>query len=335
MRGALYGTTHGGGSGNNYGTVFSVTTSGSEAVVYAFTGGSDGEGPWPGLTTSGYGTTNTGGMGDGCDGCGTVYRISSSGKETVLHSFGKSSVDGQFPLGGLISVNGTLYGTTEIGGIYETASDVGGAVYSITPSGSETLLHSFGSGTDGIRPEGDLLEVNGKLYGTTYSGGTNGVGTVFSITPSGTESVLYSFKGGSDGSNPMGGLVKVGNALYGTTSGGGYPANKGTIFKVTLNGTETVLHSFFGGQDGSSPQYGSLLMVNKVLYGTTTTGGTSNVGTVYSITPNGVYALVYSFRGGSDGATPLAGLINVGGVLYGTTDVGGASNDGTVFALTP
>jgi len=167
------------------------------------------------------------------------------------------------------------------------------------------------------------------------SGGTHDVGTVFSITPSGTETVLYSFKGGLDGSNPSSGLIKVGGALYGTTVGGGYPANRGTIFKITLNGTETVLHSFFGGQDGSSPQYGSLLMVNKVLYGTTSTGGINNLGTVYSITPSGVYAVLYSFRGGSDGANPEAGLTNVGPVLYGTTNVGGASNDGTVFALTP
>ncbi len=335
MRGALYGTTRLGGVSNSYGTVFSVTTSGSEAVVHVFGAGSDGAYPWAGLTTSGYGTTNSGGMGDGCNGCGTVYRISSSGKETVLHGFGKSSVDGNFPLGGLISVNGTLYGTTDGGGIYQGTSGGGGAVYSITSSGSETLLHSFGSGTDGASPQGALLEVNGTLYGTTYSGGTHDVGTVFSITPSGTETVLYSFKGGPDGSNPSSGLIKVGGALYGTTAGGGYPANKGTIFKVTLNGTETVLHSFFGGQDGSSPQFGSLLMVNKVLYGTTSTGGTNNLGTVYSITPSGVYAVVYSFRGGSDGANPEAGLINVGGVLYGTTNVGGASNDGTVFALTP
>src|SRR5579863_4847886 len=99
-------------------------------------------------------------MGDGCNGCGTVYRISSSGSDTVLHSFGKSSVDGNFPLGGLISVNGTLYGTTDGGGIYQGTSGGGGAVYSITSSGSETLLHSFGSGTDRASPQGDLLEVN-------------------------------------------------------------------------------------------------------------------------------------------------------------------------------
>jgi len=167
MRGALYGTTHSGGASNSYGTVFSVTASGSEAVVHVFGVGSDGAYPFAGLTTSGYGTTNSGGMGDGCNGCGTVYRISSSGSETVLHSFGKSSVDGNFPLGGLISVNGTLYGTTDGGGIYQGTSGGGGAVYSITSSGSETLLHSFGSGTDGASPQGDLLEVNGTLYGTT------------------------------------------------------------------------------------------------------------------------------------------------------------------------
>ncbi len=152
-------------------------------------------------------------------GYGTVFKITTSGKETVLHSFGGSSRDdGGEPEAGLINLNGTLYGTTSVGGKNAT-----GTVFSITTSGIETLLYSFkvfGSG-DGANPEAGLLNVKGTLYGTTSYGGTFGYGTVFSITPSGKETVLHSFGGSGDGNEPFAGLINVKGTLYGTTTSGG------------------------------------------------------------------------------------------------------------------
>jgi uncharacterized repeat protein (TIGR03803 family) len=325
MRGALYGTTIYGGA-NNAGAVYSITASGSESVVHSFGSSADGANPTMGLTTSGYGVTNDGGAYN----LGTIYRIGKNGKERVLHSFGSGS-DGATPGGPLLAVAGTLYGTTANGGV-----NGDGTVFSITPSGTETVLYNFAGGSDGANPGAGLVSVKGTLYGTTTSGGTNNQGTVYSITTSGTETVLYRFKGGVDGFQPAAGLTKVGNALYGTTQKGGYPAGLGTVFKVTRSGKETVLHSFYGQPDGAGPGYGSLLLVNNVLYDTTISGGTTNNGAIYSITPEGDEAILHSFAGGTtDGRKPFSGLTNVGGVFYGTAFEGGANGIGIVYALTP
>jgi uncharacterized repeat protein (TIGR03803 family) len=135
----------------------------------------------------------------------------------VLHSFANDP-DGNNPEAGLINVKGTLYSTT-----YDGGTNGRGTVFSITPSGTETVLHSFGGSGDGAVPFAGLVDVKAKLYSTTYVGGANSDGTVFSITPSGAETVLYSFKGpgSGDGGFPRAGLVKVKGALYGTTGGGG------------------------------------------------------------------------------------------------------------------
>jgi uncharacterized repeat protein (TIGR03803 family) len=247
-----------------------------------------------------YGTTTFGGVncrnGKFDSGCGTVFSITPGGKEKVLYSF-RSGTDGAFPTAGLIGVKGTLYGTTQYGGAYSTyycgiyGSRGCGTVFTITPSGKEKVLHSFGNGKDGTNPDTALVEVKGTLYGTTSDGGSGtcgrtGCGTVFSITPSGREKVLYSFNGG-DGDGPEATLLNVNDTLYGTTVvGGAY--NDGTVFSITLSGRETVLYSFMGGQDGSQP-FSGLSYVNGTFYGTTYFGGVNcapdGCGTVYSITP--------------------------------------------------
>lgn len=327
-RDALYGTTFFGGTSrraDNNGTVFSVTTSGKEAVLYSFQGGPYGEHPEAGLTNLGYGTTVTGGL----YGDGLVYQILPSGEERDVHDF-TGAPDGRYPRAELIEANDTLYGTTPEGG---TSNN--GTVFSVTPSGSENVLYSFNGRGDGGQPRSRLTDVDGMLWGTTERGGY-GLGTVFRVTSSGVEAVFHKFTGKpNDGAYPFGGLVNVGGEFYGTTSEGG-TSNLGTIFKVTRTGTETVLHNFAGGADGSTPRAGNLILINDVLYGLTQHGGTDDAGTVYSIKPDGsAYSVIHSFGGGADGAFPYAGLIDVGGVLYGTTSGGGASDDGTVFSLTP
>jgi uncharacterized repeat protein (TIGR03803 family) len=253
--------------------------------------------------------------------------------DTVVYNF--QGATGAYPSGTLLDVNGALFGTTSSGG----ADNFEGTVFMLTTSGNETVLHSFGSGTDGSDPMGALVALRGTLYGTTNAGGAHNLGTVFSITTSGVEKVLYSFKGGADGSGPDAGLLVVDGVLYGTTSGGG--ANGfGTVFRVGTGGKEKVLYSFKGGTDGSNPQ-AALINVNGKLYGTTAYGGGSTqcnggCGTVFSTTTSGSESVFYSFRGGfADGSLPEAALLDVSGTLYGTAYRSGAGNLGIVFAIGP
>jgi uncharacterized repeat protein (TIGR03803 family) len=212
----------------------------------------------------------------------------------------------------------------------------GSTVKQARPAVTYDLLYSFKL-QHGRTPYASLVNVNGTLYGTTYSGGTGRLrrGTVFAIATSGAQTVLHSFAGGSrDGAKPYAGLLNVNGTLYGTTSSGG-AHNSGTVFAITTAGAETVLHSFGAPGDGAAPHAG-LIDVNGTLYGTTYVGGTKKFGTVFAIAPSsGAETVLYSFAAGSgDGAYPAAGLLNVNGTLYGTTHTYGASDCGTVFAIT-
>jgi len=284
--GTLYGTTPLGGSQN--GTVFSITPSGTEKVLDTFGRKSDGDYPYaPLISVKGklYGTTLYGGRATR----GTVFTLTPSGTEKILHSFSGRGT-GAGPLAALIDVGGTFYGTTSAGGAHHA-----GTIFSVTSTGKEKVLHSFGGGGDGARPVASLIDVNGTLYGTTLFGGTYnncasiGCGTVFSVTTDGTEKVLHSFGSGADGRDPSAPLVEVNGTLYGTTEYGGtyscrYSSGCGTIFSVTTDGVETVLHSFGSGSDGAVP-LGGLIDVGGALYGTTEYGGSANLGTVFSLTP--------------------------------------------------
>jgi uncharacterized repeat protein (TIGR03803 family) len=329
VNGILYGTTVGGGAYGG-GTVFAIAPSGTEAVVHSFGASGDGETPFAGLTEAKgtlYGTTGFGGAHNN----GTVFSITPSCKETVLHSFNYGSGDGEQPDAALLNVKGTFYGTTQHGGRHAD-----GTVFSISTSGTETVLHSFGGSVDGVEPYAGLIDVKGTLYGTTYRGGADSNGTVFKISPSGNESVLHSFGAPPDGANPYAGLLDVDGRLYGTTQQGGGANGEGTVFSITTSGTETALHSFgpyFSG-DGEQP-YGNLVNVKGTLYGTTYGGGANNVGTVFKIKLLGKETVLHSFGASGDGKEPYAGLIKVKGMLYGTTENGGANGDGTVYSLTP
>jgi uncharacterized repeat protein (TIGR03803 family) len=234
VKGTLYGTTLGGGASAK-GTVYRISmTTGKEKVLHSFGSGFDGANPYAGLIDVNgtlYGTTYYGGAGvrgpvHSISPTGTVYSISTAGTERVLHSFGYffGVPDGDTPAAGLVNVGGTLYGTTVHGGAYFY-----GTVYSISTTGVEKVLHSFGSGSDGATPVAGLLNVNGTLYGTTYVGGAYDSGTVYSISTTGTEKVLHSFGSGSDGDRPEAPLLNVDGTLYGTTYYGGAYGN-GTVF---------------------------------------------------------------------------------------------------------
>jgi uncharacterized repeat protein (TIGR03803 family) len=253
---------------------------------------------------------------------------------SVLYSF-MGTPDGELPDAALINVGGTLYGTTLRGGANNY-----GSVFTITPAGAESVLYSFVSGADGAFPEASLTNVDGALYGTTNLGGVNECGTVFKVTAAGAETVLYAFKcEPNDGDGPEASLINVGGALYGTTYAGG-TADRGTVFKVTRSGKETVLHSFGGTGDGQYPEAG-LINVDGTLYGTTAEGGANDLGTVFAVTPAGVESVLYAFKSGSDANTPVAPLLDVGGTLYGTSEFGGGNlcekettSCGAVFTVT-
>lgn len=197
--GNLYGTTVEGGvscsiNSNGCGTVFKVTPTGSESVLYAFLGGNDGDSPLSTLISDQagnlYGTTDGGG---GCseyepDGCGTVFKVSPKGKETILHAFQGHS-DGSFPAAGLVMDSaGNLYGTTNIGGRDKLCEHVGqgcGTVFKVAKNGVESVVYSFkvesNSPPRGALPYASVLLQNDVLYGITTKGGNGNNGVVFGV----------------------------------------------------------------------------------------------------------------------------------------------------------
>lgn len=208
------------------------------------------------------------------------------------------------------------------------------------PAQTLTTLYSFG-GTDGDEPQAALVQVKtGAFYGTTSHGGANGDGTVFKITPDGTLTTVHNFNG-ADGGSPLYALIQAtdGN-LYGTTFNGGSSTacdgGCGTVFKMTLDGTVTTLHSF-NGADGANPFGGLVEGSNGLFYGTVIFGGSNGGGTVYTITAAGALRVVHNFAGAPrDGSYPYPALIQAtDGNFYGTTFSGGGADEGTVFRLTP
>ncbi|MGB6643921.1 MAG: choice-of-anchor tandem repeat GloVer-containing protein [Candidatus Cybelea sp.] len=361
VNGTLFGTTYAGGSGSECdvgcGTVFSIGASGSEKVLYSFTGGSDGSHPRSGLIDVNgtlYGTTYNGG-GGACGGCGTVFSISTTGSEKAIYSFNGGS-GGGYPTSGLIDVKGKLYGTTLFGGDLNcNGTQPGcGTVYSITTTGSEHVLHKFAGGSDGELPFAGLTDVKGTLYGTTAFGGSGGCsepcGTVYRITTAGAEKVLYSFGAAGGGSFPHAGLLDVNGVLYGTTpygggvsgcgGGSGYAEGCGVVYSVSTAGKLTALHRFAGKPDGAGPNI-LVLATDGSLYGTTFGGGTGHgSGTIYNITASGDEEVAHTFARPAGGKHPL-GLIAINNTLYGTTAGGNVyrcgsdrTGCGTVFAFT-
>jgi uncharacterized repeat protein (TIGR03803 family) len=306
-------------------------------VIYSFKGGSDGaspsvEGPLAAMNGTLFGTTTEGG---GCSlegglGCGTVFRVSTSGLESVIYAF-QGKPDAQNPTSGPVTdLNGTWYGVTTSGGTYGD-----GAIYTINAYGQEQVVYSFqGGSSDGKFPVGQLLDLNGTLYGTTTDGGSGGFGTIFAFTTSGGEHVLHSFTS-YDGASPEAGLIALDGTLYGTTGNGG-KRNLGTVFSITTSGSEKVVYSFKGGKDGAGPA-APVTSIGNELYGTTSGGGGRGyLGTVFEVNvTSGKKRRLYRFKDNQiDGTTPASSLLYLKGVFYGTTLTGGRDGDGTVFSLT-
>ena len=328
--GAFYGTNSTGGF-YGAGNVFRITQTGLLSVLYNFTGGADGGNPFAALTqgTDGnlYGTTYSGGVG----GLGTVFRMTSAGALTTLRAFIGGPSDGARPRAALLQAgNGNFIGTTQFGGPFGR-----GTIFEMTPAGFVTIRYAFSGGFDGAYPYASVIQASdGNFYGTAYSGDITTFGRIYRMTPDGVVTVMHTFTSGADGANPLTPLVqgRDGN-FYGTTYFGG-AANQGTAFRMTPDGTVTVLHSF-SGSEGIQPGSGLIQSADGSFYGTTKIGGL-NYGTVFRMTEAGGVSVVYTFSGGADGSVSSAGLVmGANGKMYGTTNYGGAFNRGGVFRLPP
>jgi uncharacterized repeat protein (TIGR03803 family) len=360
--GDFYGITTLGGA-NGAGTVFKISPGGTLTTLYSFcslSGCVDGADPTSLVqATNGdfYGTTASG----GASGNGTVFKITTSGTLTTLHSFAGYPTDGSDPEAGLVqATNGDLYGTTFHGGANnpeDACQSTGcGTVFKTTPTGTLTTLYSFCSQggdncTDGSGPRALVQATNGEFYGATVDGGAKEYGTVFKMTPGGTLTTLYSFcSQGNPQICPDGGtpevLIQATNGdFYGTTNEGGINS-AGTIFRITSSGTLTTLYRFCS-QPNCTDGVGAHALVQATdsnFYGITGGGGANADGTVFKITPSGTLTTLYSFCsqiGCTDGGDPDGVAQATNGDFYGTTYNGGANSAacdngygcGVVFSL--
>lgn len=309
-------------------------------VLHEF--GANGDGSYPVApllqATDGnfYGTTALGGPSN----VGTIFKMTPFGTASVLHAF-TVSIDGGWPTAPLIqATDGNFYGTNILNILGPAL--FGGTAFRMTPGGDVTVLHTFGGSADGSAPVAPLIQAaDGNFYGTTYYSDSSG-GTVFKMTPGGAENVLHVFTPGNsgDGDPPAAPLIQAADGnFYGTTKQGN-TFNNGSIFRITPDGTFSVLHIFTGGSDGGTPEAALIQATDGNFYGTTHFGGlhpgSFGGGTVFKMTPGGTFSVLHSFTNGLDGGFSTAPLIQASdGNFYGTTSVGGEFDQGTVFRMTP
>ncbi|MBZ5657250.1 MAG: IPT/TIG domain-containing protein [Acidobacteriia bacterium] len=270
---------------------------------------------------------------------GTVARITTAGAPTTIYNFCSltSCADGSNPLGGVtLGFDGNFYGTTQGGG-----SHAAGSVFKVTPTGTLTTLWNFANGTDDSVPYYTTsLGQDGNMYGVSWGQYNGQYGALFKVSAAGVFKALSDFTY-TNGALPN--LPTQGTDLnfYGTTQSGGDATCKcGVVYKATAAGKVTVLHAFKGyPTDGYRP-IGILVQgTDGNFYGTTYQGGAHNQGSVFKITPSGVFTLLYSFNFSSsylDADLPEAGLtLGTDGNLYGVGTAGGSKNAGAIFKITP
>jgi uncharacterized repeat protein (TIGR03803 family) len=260
---------------------------------------------------------------------GEVFRVTTTGELTVLHTF--SSAEPSYPLGGLtLGLDGLFYGTNEEGGASNR-----GSVFKMTSEGDIKTLHEFGGGADGFPYAPPVLSTDGDYYGTTfgqsYDSSNPNNGTIYKIDSAGKYTRLHVLSL-SDGINPGSPLVQSATDLwfYGTAQGGG-TTNRGTIFRINATGHFEVVHNF-GGADGATP--GALIQANDGnFYGATSTGGAYNDGVIFKMTPSYQVTVLYNFTDTTGSRQVGVLLQGSDGYLYGTSSSGGTNDEGELFRI--
>jgi uncharacterized repeat protein (TIGR03803 family) len=365
--GNFYGTTEEGGT-DVWGTVFRISPDGSETIVYSFAG-YPGDGKLPnarlvqGSDGNFYGTTEFGGTSTNCDsGCGTVFRISPSGSETVLYSFAGYPTDGFDAVGGLVQgSDSNFYGVTDQGGTSTNCGSPGcGTVFRISPSGTYTSLYSFhgstyiGGNGDGASPQAGLVEgSDGNFYGTTANGGELGLGNVFRISPSGTLTSLYSIPVtnfgaavGVDGLDLQGLVQGIDGDFYGTTAGGGMSTNCeaaggcGTVFKLAIGsgpgggGSTNCTYSInspnalFAAVGGSESV--SVIASNSCVWTAASNDGFITITSGSSGSGNGT---VHYIVAANTSTNEQVGTMTIAGQTFTVTESGTTSSGGCTFSI--
>jgi uncharacterized repeat protein (TIGR03803 family) len=298
-------------------------------VLHTFVHGSEeGKNPNGSLVSDGqalYGMTSLGGTED----LGLVFKINPDGSGyQKLHDF--NGEDGAHPLGPLLVLDGpVLYGVTYTGG----GKDLG-VIFKMNPDGSGyQKLHDF-NGNNGKHPSGSLMSDGQALYGMTSSGGTGQFGVIFKINPDGSGYQKLRDFNDKDGKSPGGSFILDGQVLYGVTRSGG-SNDLGVIFKINPDGSGYQKLHDFNGDDGAYPQGPLLSLDGQILYGTAYKGGSSDLGVIFKVNPDGSgYGKLHDFNG-EDGAIPSGSLILDGQVLYGMTIEGGSNVLGVIFKVNP
>ena len=252
-------------------------------------------------------------------GAGTVFKVTSSGKFTLLHTFNGTTEGVPADVPPIQGPDGNFYGTTSDGG-----GEVFGTVYKMTPSGKLTVIYTFPGSSKLAYPTGLTLGTDGNFYGTALGGGANKFGGVFKITPHGKLTVLYSFSGTPDGETPKGAIIQASDGnFYGTTEAGGLEGF-GCIYKMTPAGALTIIHSFNETDGlGLHPLAGLVQATDGKFYGAAANNTSSGV--IFQITSEGTYAVLVSLTnvaGKYPGANPQVSLFQhkANGTLYGDTD---------------
>ena len=334
----LYGTTSASGTGGN-GTIFSCTTAGALTTLQNFTGSS---GLVPGGSCQGplafgadgllYGVT----VGGGSLSAGVLFKVTTTGAFTAIRSL-SATTDGSFPYGGLVSASdGNFYGTTS-GTVFAVPLQFSGGFFRLAPSTSTfTMLSTFPIAPPTYRSL--VKHSDGNFYGVTVAGGSNSTGSAFKLTPAGALTTLATFNV-TNGGEPNSLFEGTDGNLYGTCQRG-TSSNAGAIFKLTTTGTLTTLTSLTSSTQGSGPLEALTAGGDGNYYGTCSSGGTSNWGTVFKVTPSGTFTTLALFNNTTVSATqplgnaPQTRLVLAGdGNLYGTTNTGGTGGFGTVFRV--
>jgi uncharacterized repeat protein (TIGR03803 family) len=324
--GNLYGTSENGGR-FGLGEVFELTKGGAFSVLHSFKGGAtDGENPFAGVVRDAKGNLYGATSGGGSHGYGTVFKLTSPNRETILYNF-ISIADGYSPGGVLLNSAGNLYGTASGGATSY------GFVFEISTADKYSVLYNFCSlpnCADGDDPALSLIDTAGNLYGTTSN--IIGHGVIFELTPKGVETVLHTFDG-TDGDLPESVLLDSEGNLYGATYDGG-AHEWGTLFSLPqAGGTLTTLYNFCSlsrCDDGKSP-LGAVRDTSGNYYGTALQAADNTGAVVWEVNSEGKETVLYTFAEGVQ-ASPL--IIDSAGNLYGTTSNGGANSEGSVFKLT-